>query len=296
MKLVHKSLELLSNKGNNNDKSVSELYADLESLKLNEIEVDVNSSQILMSEELKLLRKSINDHLSPHSRSNPDDNEHKSLIDENNNLRSLLLEAKAEIASASQTPNSTLVMKDEKLIERVKALEKQVETQSAQLKVSESKIVEKDRQVQDILNSQASDSSQLIKELHLKLDNLEKSNSAKDKELKELESKIAKSSSSSSSLSNELASVEAKLNEKTNEANDKDVKINELTNTNKSLQSEILSLQKSFDSLKKESELTLKNKVKELTELSDKRVKEVTDTLEAEKEVMMDAMSQEVEV
>lgn len=54
--LVQRSLDLLNTKGNHNDPRIIELKKALLELKLNELDVDVNSSQLMMQEEVTLLR------------------------------------------------------------------------------------------------------------------------------------------------------------------------------------------------------------------------------------------------
>jgi len=62
------------------------------------------------------------------------------------------------------------------------------------------------------------------------------------------------------------------------------------------VKTEVASLEKQLSDNIKEAEAKLKSKTLELTQIADKRVNEAETRLEAEKEEMMEAMSQEVEV
>ena len=61
--MVQRSLDLLNTKGNQNDPRVIELKRALTDLKLDDIEVDVTSSQLMMHDEVTLLRKHIDSEL-----------------------------------------------------------------------------------------------------------------------------------------------------------------------------------------------------------------------------------------
>ena len=207
-------------------------------LKLNELEVDVSSTQIMMHEELSILRgivdSGVNNVLkTPSSNNNNSDNPRvQTLETENLSLRSLLQEAQNQLASnktsvANNTGNNSISNENKKIIDDLQAKVIHLETQ---LKDKDSKI------------------------------------SAKDDELK-----ILKASSSENATAKGLE-IELLRSQK-----------------------EVSTLKDQLTSMSKDFELKLQTKVKELTVLGDKRVEETQEKAEADKEEMMEALSQEVE-
>jgi len=125
--LVAKAVEILANAGSAKDDKILDLKRALKALKLEEIEVDVTSSQLLMSEELALLRNATNG-LMPSQNGNNSDRM-KGIETENSDLRGLLEQAKLELSkvsgnsSTSKSPASST--KDQAQIQSItKELEK----------------------------------------------------------------------------------------------------------------------------------------------------------------------------
>lgn len=225
-------------------------------LKLEDIEVDVTSSQLLLSEELAFLRNSINStNISSNNSSSPavisiinngsnssngnDDNEKiRSMQAENNNLKLLLSQAKLDISkngvsngSSSNSGNS--------------AVTEQLATQLIEYK-----------EELNTLKKQILDKNLIISQQETKISTL-------------LENNGVTSSSSNDNKQN----LEKEIN-----------------NLNKEITKIKLEFEKSnIDYIKKLSEHTM-----ELTRVADMRVNEVEVRLETEKEEMMDAMAQEV--
>eukprot|EP01035_Chromulina_nebulosa_P031597 gene31597-42136_t len=147
--LVSKTLEIISSSDPQNAK-LKELKGSLSALKLAEIEVDVNSAQLMMKEEIAMLKAALeNSENAPigslvkinktvSSSSASDEKALRALEEENTKLRDLLREAQQEIVNlnssiSSSNPSTTTnkpaetSAKDEeisRLKDRVKGLEK----------------------------------------------------------------------------------------------------------------------------------------------------------------------------
>ena len=219
-RIVQEGLDIISQNSSVVPK-VDKLKKAISDLKLDELDVDVASTQLMLQEELAQLRISI-DGGSIKGGGGSDTGRVKILEDENKSLRDLLNEAKLEL---SKGPDAVMPPPPPG-------------GKSAEVKDLEAQLARKDAQIQ----SQQSEISKLIA-----------ASSAADV-TRALEDELKRSKA-------EVAKLEV-----------------ELTKT------------------KKDAADQLAAKTKELTELADKRVSEVESRLEAEKDEMMDAMAQEVEV
>jgi kinesin family member C2/C3 len=271
---VQRSLDILGSKSANNDPRVAELKNALLALKLNELEVDVNSPQLMLHDELALLQNYVNlnvgsvlgevhqgssmpipppstnhVHVSAASASSisiaADTEKIRALELENNNLRSLLKEAQSEL--------SAVTLEQEKFLATAGSQSQQQSSETQELRSKLATLEKKFRELE--ADAKAKDS-----QLASKDEELRRANAA-------MQAAMEKSSSTSSTISEQLQQANLKIQ----------------------------SLEAQIQSMSKEHESKLSAKTQELQAIADKRVEELRAKLENEKEVMMDAMTQEVE-
>mmetsp|Transcript_24427 Transcript_24427/g.35895 ORF Transcript_24427/g.35895 Transcript_24427/m.35895 type:complete len:507 (-) Transcript_24427:905-2425(-) len=155
--LVQKTLEALSSSTDSDE--LSDLHKQLQKLHLDDIRVDVSSTELMMHEEMELLRKAINKNtLQPSSLpSSVDDGDDskdsrvKVLESENANLRGLLKELKAELLNAGKRKDgdspSTPVVDSEQSVKQ----SKEIERLKKELDQSKKSLQEKDEEVRAAL-------------------------------------------------------------------------------------------------------------------------------------------------
>jgi len=201
--LVNKSIDLLSNKDLINDNKANELKNALLSLKLDEIEVDVNSTQIMMHEELSILRGAIDSNDIPASNRSSNNvnnsnsnntsiskeqiqlyeneiNKYKDLYDQTK----FQLESQYKLNQSSDLKESIKELQ-EKLLQKDNIIKsKDNEISSLQIEINNSRAIQVDKSQ---LENQMSSLTEQITSLELKLSNSKtESNKILQKEINEL--------------------------------------------------------------------------------------------------------------
>lgn len=171
--LVAKAVEMLANTGSTKDDKILELRKALKALKLEDIEVDVTSSQLLMSEELALLRNATNG-LTP-SQNGGNSDRMKGIEAENSDLRGLLEQAKLELSkisgSSSTSKSAASSTKDQSHIQN---LTKELENLKSIIKDKELIINHQLKKIEILENSSSSPvvsstDSEEVKNLHARI-------------------------------------------------------------------------------------------------------------------------------
>lgn len=269
--IVTEGIELMKENGVKNSK-VSELKKSLAILKLDELDVDVSSHQIMMREEMDILRKNIDDMIngvsgnSSNLSTNDIGTRTQALENENSNLRELLKEAQSALLTKSNSENNLSAMpptppsgnsdSSAQLLSQVSSLQ-------AELLKKDKDYKQKEKEFQ----------KEKEKEFQTQSASFENQNKDKDLKIKNLQSDLSKL----------LAAHEA----------DDSVRVLSVENTK--LKTQVATLEKDIIKMKQDFEKVLQSKISEMNKTADKRVSEVEKRLEAEKEEMMDAMAQEVE-
>lgn len=276
--IVLKATDALS-KHDDDETSIS-IRKELRKLKLEEIQVDFASSELMMHEEMELLRKSIegvpitatnstNSSVVHSSGSSEKDLAHiKTLEAENVNLRGLLKELKAELLNAGKKSSETSAPPPVPTASAPQTIEvvvpspellKQVEDLRKELQEVNQKLADKTRELKDAqkqLNSLSSDSQ-----------TRENSVAEQQKEINSLRAELQSVITSSSSSSEE----------------------------NNQLKKQIKELQAELDKEKASAAKKISKAQAVTTELEAK-LAENQKKAEKEKEELMEAMAQEVEV
>lgn len=234
--LVKKTLDLVSSSGLK-DPRLEELQNGLKSLKLEDLDVDLTSTQISFHEEITLLRSAVNQGIAT--------------IEAGGELKSPTLTSlpPPPVPPATNVNTATTVEVKEVVKEVIKDDPKTLEKIKA-------------------LESDNENLRKLLKDAQAEL-------AAAIKTSGDLEKKLeAGTKASASAATDATKSLEAELAKATKE---------------------IADLNNKLEQVKKEGEDRLAAKVAELTKLADERVSEIETRLETEKDVMMEAMAQEVD-
>eukprot|EP01038_Epipyxis_sp_PR26KG_P012420 gene12420-16657_t len=272
--LVSKAADYLNKVGET--QKTKELRSALNSLNLHEIEVDVSSTQVILLEEVSLLRGSIaagltkfglNDQVSPTANNNVANNNNN-----NNNIQS----------SAEDLKKIEILEKENKnlrelLTEAQKQLTNSTSTQASNNAVASSAAASEINSLQDLLKSVQSEVE-----------------TQKEKN-KQLTSQLNDANSTLQANNNLVASksqAESNLTKSMNEAQENEKK---LKTEIERLKSKIVQLEQQVTWNNKDAEAKLAAKIDELNKASELKVKEVEGRLEAEREEMMEAMTQEIE-
>lgn len=206
--LVKQAINLLKH-SDADDRKVTDIKNKVEQLKLDELEVDVESAKLIMSYEMKALSASIenSENILPappvdkNSNSNITPSAVKALETENGKLRDLLEKAKAEIvslakaANANKTNNNTMPpippSKESSVddIEKMRSLEATIEEKDRQIKRLELVCIQLEEEKDTTSKHQANSDSTEIGKLKASLDNLQ---SKYDAVVAEYEAKITK--------------------------------------------------------------------------------------------------------
>jgi predicted nucleic acid-binding Zn-ribbon protein len=230
-----------------NSDLASSLRKEIKKLKLDEIRVDFSSAELMMHEEMALLRNSIDSHgLGTSGSANGSEKDLaklKQLETENLNLRGLLKESKAEMltllkkpadgptAHATGPPVEVQVeVESPALLQEVESLRKELQSVTQQLTEKTRELKDAQRQLTSLSNdtkSKESSSQELqnqISALHAQLDSAQMSNSSANEEVNQLKKQLK---DLQAELEKERASATKKLTKAQAHATDLETKITE---------------------------------------------------------------------
>jgi chromosome segregation ATPase len=223
----------------------STLRKDIKKLKLDEIRVDFTSAELMMHEEMELLRNSLDGHSGSGHSTDKDLTKLKQLETENLNLRGLLKESKAEMLNFMKKPAESATaappiagppvevqveVESPALLQEVETLRKELQSVNQQLLDKTRELKEAQRQLTSLSNdtkSKESSSQELQKEinaLHAQLDSATASASSASEEASHLKKQLKEALSD---FEKERASAAKKLTKAQTHAADLEAKITE---------------------------------------------------------------------
>jgi hypothetical protein len=257
VRIVNRAVEYLAKSGN--DKNAVELKNALSALKLSDIEVDVNSVQIMLHEEISMLRGAIDFTEHPSGSSSVDLAKLKQLQAENTRLTT---ELNAKMSAAPVLPPAPPAGNS--------AAEQELKRVTAEL----------DRLKTGQLD-QVSVGKAEITSLQIQITELNKKLQQSASELAQRESTIA----------GHLQTID-KLNKRTSEDQQDKVLKSEVV----AAKTEIAELTSRIKQVESQAEATLRSKLEEVAARAASELSQERKRLETEKDELMEAMAQEVEV
>jgi chromosome segregation ATPase len=259
--LVLKAIDLVGN-SKGKDQQVEEIRRALQALKLKDLEVDVTSTKLSLQQELTTLRSAI----------------------ENGGTATTAVSA-APPPPALPTPPAT----SEKDLEKLRSLETENTTLRSHIKDFEIKLAAANDAIAKA-NGNAAESAKLeIQSLKTQLEQVKRESTAKDNQIQEKDAAIAAHLKKIDSLSKEVQSSAASAGSQ-EQALKTDIEKAKAT---------AAQLEARLAATTREWEAKYGAKSQELTKLGEdkaRELKELEARLEAEKEEMMEAMAQEIEV
>jgi DNA repair exonuclease SbcCD ATPase subunit len=259
--LVLKAIDLVGN-SKGKDQQVEEIRRALQALKLKDLEVDVTSTKLSLQQELTTLRSAI----------------------ENGGTATAAVSA-APPPPALPTPPAT----SEKDLEKLRSLETENTTLRSHIKDFEIKLAAANDAIAKA-NGNAAESAKLeIQSLKTQLEQVKRESTAKDNQIQEKDAAIAAHLKKIDSLSKEVQSSAASAGSQ-EQALKTDIEKAKAT---------AAQLEARLAATTREWEAKYGAKSQELTKLGEdkaRELKELEARLEAEKEEMMEAMAQEIEV
>ena len=328
--LLRKALDALKHSGRYNG-----LYAEIESglaqLKLHELEVDVKSVQLELSAELAILREAVEN---PPPVADVSDEEVQKLTKEIDELKSQLAAAKSRGASSDAPPplpapggldgiSADKIRSLESDNTALRGLLKEAKNELVDLNVRMSKMVQQEEVTKAAASSAAANAEieALKREVERSREQLREKNgaaaAASSSELESLRQEVSRAqaglnekSGECAALSSQLGALKAELMQARDDLTDKLSKISlymaeiaALKSASASAGSDAEKLNRDIADLKRaaaaaaeEYQVKLAAQQKKLTLEGDARVSELEKRLETEKEEMMEALAQEVEV
>jgi DNA repair exonuclease SbcCD ATPase subunit len=259
--LVLKAIDLVGN-SKGKDQQVEEIRRALQALKLKDLEVDVTSTKLSLQQELTTLRSAI----------------------ENGGTATTAVSA-VPPPPALPTPPAT----SEKDLEKLRSLETENTTLRSHIKDFEIKLAAANDAIAKA-NGNAAESAKLeIQSLKTQLEQVKRESTAKDNQIQEKDAAIAAHLKKIDSLSKEVQSSAASAGSQ-EQALKTDIEKAKAT---------AAQLEARLAATTREWEAKYGAKSQELTKLGEDKARELMELearLEAEKEEMMEAMAQEIEV
>lgn len=255
-----------------------EINRDLEKLRLDDIVVDINSAQILMHEELALLRESLSKNSSVDGSQS---DQLKSLMNENSSLRGLLKELKSELVNSSKSTSASpteasgtikalkaeiAALKSEasKNSQNEEFLKTIIELRNEIAVLKEEKLKYSENKGGATQNSiDVQQKNQAIKALEAEVDDLKKTIKKYESTIDELKSKLSSQAESSQASGQEV----------------------------QNLKDSVANLKSQLQTVSSENE----SKLAAVEKAKNDEISEVTKKAAAEKEQLMQVMSQEIE-
>lgn len=292
--LVQKSIDLLSSRAGN-DTQTTELKRSLQALKLKELEVDVASVQLPLHQELATLRSAVDGGaqqtgghgsapvppipMATNSGPSPEDLE---------KMRKLEAENRTFRDQSQEDAN-----KVKKLEAENKSLRDQLKDVEARLSASNDAISKANGNASELANSE-------IKALKSQIDALKRDVAAKEAQSTEKESTIAAHARTIATLTQEAQSRSASDSSKEQALRSE---VEKARADSQQLEAKILAVSKDFEAksaaANRDWEAKVAAKTMELSRVAEDKAKALEEQearLEAEKEEMMEAMAQEIEV
>lgn len=309
---MQKTIDLLSST-NSKDPQLKDLKNSLLTLKLKDIEIDVSSTQVQLFGEISALRTSILQGNSPSMEGQGDrdalikdkesmdatikalqekltasDSTIKSLHEELEMLKIVPTSAVAATASVDPAMSAELHSQIATLKAEVQALKTQLDSKKSTEQVHTAQVASLQAEIQVLKSDKGSKADAVnannnqISSLQTEIQSLKSELSIKSKQLSEKDAIVATNLASIAQLTKER-DLSAK------ESTNKDSDIDKLKATNKQLNEKVATTIEEF-------EAKITNNSVSLLQQSKEQIAEIEAKLEAEKEEMMEAMAQEIEV
>lgn len=285
--LINKSVELLASTGRSGDPRIEELKRSLAALKLKDLEVDVSSTQLSLQQELSTLRAAVDNggvgavasnghshHAAPAATSERD-------AEKMRNLETDLRFAREQLKAAEVDNKSVR--------EQLKAVEADNKTVREQLKDTTNRLTAANDSISRANGNASEAAAAEITMLKAQVVSLKKDLGSRDTQIAERDSTITAHLRKIESLTAELQSKSA-AESSTQKALLADVD---------KAKSDLAQMEAKQVAAAKDWEARYGAKVQELTRANEDKARELQELetrLEAEKEELMDAMAQEVEV
>lgn len=293
--LIRRVLDILD-ESNIDNPQIPQIRSGIEELKLQDLHVDPSSAQLMLHDELSLLRKSVNFHLlditgksndissssGTNSANGFDPEMEKKVIaleSENSNLKAdikrLNFQLESNVAKPEAgvaAPSQQITINNAEMVEMKSKLDT-LQGENARLLSQIEQLKNDVSASSSTLNTAKSTDSAEINRLKGVIDGLNAKIEQKDEAIRKFESEISSIKTDLNAASSSTSSTQSEL-QKSRE--------------------QIKLLEKKLVDEANKAQTLLANRTKELEEESDRKIKDLEARLETEKEEMMDAMSQEI--